>query len=135
VKFLGIRKGTSLSAYTQLYVVFFISGIFHTASILLMPYPTNITFYQRTMGIMSYFMWQAIAITIEDLMQWWWKTTFGSPKTNNIFINTLGYIWVVCSFWVSLPWAGDVMIKIRMGETSPFPFTFFKPLVNYIPLR
>ena len=132
---LGIRRGTNWSSYTQLYFTFFISGIFHSASLLLMPYPTNITFRQRTIGIMYYFLWQAVAITLEDMVQWAWRSVFGKVKANNRLANITGYVWVICSFWFSLPWAGDVMMRIKMGETSPFPFAITGRLMKYIPTR
>lgn len=81
---------------------------------------------------MYYFLWQAAAITFEDFVQWGWKRVFRPPKGP---VHLIGYIWVICSFWFSLPWAGDVMMRVKMGEVSPFPFAISAPLVSRIPLR
>jgi len=129
VKALGIRRGTNLSSYTQLWLAFFTSGFFHAASILLMPSPINITFRERTTGIMLFFLWQAAAVTTEDFVQYLWKTICGSPKRGSQWPTVVGFCWVILSFWISLPWAGDVLMRVKMGETSPLPFTVAGPFV------
>lgn len=81
---------------------------------------------------MYYFVWQAFAITIEDLVQWLWKQAFGTWRSK--WFPIVGYFWVVFSFWFSLPWAGDVMMRVKMGEVSPLP-SLFASTVSKIPLR
>lgn len=113
-------------------MTFTVSGIFHALSILLMPCPKNITFYERTAGIMYYFLWQAAVITLEDFVQWLWKKAFGSPKGPT---HIIGYLWVICSFYLSLPLAGDVMLRVKMGETPPLQLGWASGIVERIPLR
>lgn len=113
-------------------MTFAVSGVFHAASILLMPSPANVSFNERTAGIMYYFLWQAAVITLEDFLQWAWKRAFGEPKGPT---HVLGYLWVICSFWISLPWAGDVMLRVKMGEVAPLPTAWTAGLVERIPLR
>ena len=59
---------------------------------------------------------QAAAITLEDSVQWFLRRV-GPQFSGRSFARTLfGYIWVTAFFWLSLPRAGDVMLRIRFGE-------------------
>ncbi|PSN66993.1 hypothetical protein BS50DRAFT_588029 [Corynespora cassiicola Philippines] len=120
---LGIKRGTNTSSYTQLWISFAISGVMHAASMTLMPCPANVPEWHRWRGLLLYFMWQALAITTEDLVMYLWRTAFGGSGRSSTWKNVVGYMWVTWSFWTSLPWAADVLLKLRMGETSPFPGT------------
>lgn len=96
------------------------SGLMHAQSILMMPSPINITFEDRTNGIMWFFLLQAAAITVEDFVQWSLRH-MGLSFTNHSAIRTyFGYTWVVAFFWYSLPFAGDVCLRIRSGEQPMF---------------
>lgn len=46
----------------------------------------------------------------------------------------VGYTWVVCTLWYSLPWAGDVYTRMRLGEQPALPFTIVGPLIKKLPI-
>ncbi|KAI0107213.1 membrane bound O-acyl transferase family-domain-containing protein [Nemania sp. FL0031] len=130
----GLRttKGTTADTYLRLWIAFLISGTMHAGSMLILPSPANLTLAERTVGILGFFAWQAAAITIEDLVQWIWKSVHEDDTSPTAWTTALGYAWVVASFWFSLPMAGDVMLRMRMGQDPPLPFTAFGGFVKYI---
>lgn len=129
-----IKRGTKLSSYTQLWLAFTISGAMHASSMLILPSPTNITFNERTIGVMQFFFFQAAAITFEDFIQWVWKQLGGKTSAPSMFRTLVGYTWVICCFWYSLPLIGDVMLRMRMGDQTFLPFTVTGPWMRYIPI-
>ncbi|KAF2179246.1 hypothetical protein K469DRAFT_754016 [Zopfia rhizophila CBS 207.26] len=134
VDVLRIPRGSNLSSYTQIWLAFAISGLMHTQFFVLLPYPSNINFSERTMGVMAFFMWQAAAITLEDFVQWVWCKSGGSVEKSNWFKTVIGYSWVLGSFWISLPWVADVMMRIRLTEESFLGFSVVREWVQMIPL-
>ncbi|KAH8888278.1 toxin biosynthesis protein [Thozetella sp. PMI_491] len=131
---LGIRRGTNLSSYLQIWIAFAFSGFMHAQSMLLLPRPPNITATESTVGVMAFFLWQAAAITAEDLAQWLWRKVSGDVMIDRRIRKWLGYSWVILSFWISLPWAADVMMRIRLTEESFLGFSLVKGLVQHIPI-
>ncbi|KAG9230929.1 toxin biosynthesis protein [Amylocarpus encephaloides] len=134
---LRIQRGTNLSSYTKLYLAFAISGMFHALSQLQMPCPTNITPSERCWGFFLFFVWQTVAITLEDCVQWLYKKAGG--KFEDVRGRTLrtaaGYCWVIGSMWLSIPLVGDTFLRMRMGVDSLLPFSIARPLVQkYIPI-
>ncbi|EMD58400.1 hypothetical protein COCSADRAFT_176603 [Bipolaris sorokiniana ND90Pr] len=129
---LGITRGTNASSYTQLWISFAVSGFMHAASMTLMPCPANIPEWHRWRGLLLYFLWQAAAITIEDFVIFTGQKLLGGIQTRKKWVHCLGYLWVTWSFWTSLAWAADVLLKLRMGETSPFPGTLWGPFLDQI---
>lgn len=127
---LGIKRGTNTSSYTQLWISFAISGVMHAASMTLMPCPANVPEWDRWRGLLLYFIWQAAVITTEDFVIYFWRNVWGGGQEKRMWKRLVGYVWVTWSFWTSLPWAADVLLKLRMGETSPFPGTVWGPLVE-----
>ena len=119
---MNIRRGTTLSSYTQLWLAFAISGTMHANSMLGLPRPLNISTTECTLGMLRFFLWQALAITTEDFAMWVCKHIFGGtgPK---YFRTVVGWAWVVGSCWYSMAWAGDVMIRMRLGEETFLPGT------------
>jgi gliotoxin/aspirochlorine biosynthesis aminotransferase len=134
VDLLGIKRGTNMSSYTQLWLAFTLSGIFHALSQLMAPSPTNITFEERTVGIFLFFLWQAAAITIEDFVHWLWKQGGGSFAKRSVLRTAVGYAWVLFSMWYSIPLAGDVFLRRRFGVESPLPFTIWGTVMEHFPL-
>ncbi|EFE29743.1 aminotransferase GliI [Trichophyton benhamiae CBS 112371] len=128
----GIHRGTNASSYTQLWLAFTISGVMHALSQLLMPRPANITPGEIVIGIFLFFPCQAAMITAEDFVIWLWKKRLGLQTP--LWAPAVGYVWVVCALWFSLPFAGDAMVRLKMGEVSPLPFTLAAPLVRMIPV-
>ncbi|KAI1176310.1 membrane bound O-acyl transferase family-domain-containing protein [Nemania sp. FL0916] len=130
---LGASKGSTTDTYLRLWIAFTISGAMHAGSMLILPCPANLTLADRTVGMIVFFMWQAAAITVEDFVQWAWELFYGddtSPVAR--WATVLGYAWVVTSFWISLPMAGDVMLRLRMGQDTPIPFTVFSWLIKHV---
>lgn len=102
----------------------------HAASMTLMPCPANVPEWDRWRGLLLYFIWQAAVITTEDFVIYFWRNVWGGGQEKRMWKRLVGYVWVTWSFWASLPWAADVLLKLRMGETSPFPGTVWGPLVE-----
>ncbi len=119
---LNIRRGTKLSAYSQIWLAFAISGVMHACSMRGLPRPTNITTGECTLGMLRFFLWQAFAITIEDIVMWMCRRGVGGtgPKVCRTLV---GWVWVVGSFWYSMAWAGDVMLRMRLNEETFLPGT------------
>ena len=131
---LGIKHGTNMSSYTQLWLAFLFSGTFHALSQLTLPSPINITISERTTGFLLFFVWQAAAITFEDFVQWLWKQAGGSTTGSSRLRTLLGYIWVTCSMWYSLPMVGDTFLRTRLGVETFLPFTIVGSWMKYIPV-
>lgn len=129
-----IQRGSNTSAYAQIWIAFFASGIMHAQSMLLLPFPAEITLSERSTGIMAFFVWQALAITLEDIAQWMWKKTISPTGKKSQMTTVIGYIWVIMSFWISLPWAADVMMRVRLTEKSFLGFTVMRGLVQKLPI-
>lgn len=126
---LGITRGTTLASYTHIWLAFFISGFMHAQSMALLPRPANISVLEVTAGTLYFFLWQALAITLEDFALWLWKAS-GRSNASACWKTGLGYLWVVLSMWISLPWAANVMMRLRLTEESFLGFTVFGPWIH-----
>lgn len=134
VKICNISRGTTLSAYTQIWLAFAISGVMHANSMRVLPRPISISTAECTIGMVQFFLWQAMAITIEDFVMLIWKRGVGRMPPE--YLRTLfGWGWVVSSFWYSMSWAGDVMLRMRLGEETFLPGTVLGPWVEkFVPI-
>jgi hypothetical protein len=132
VSFLGIKQGTNLSSYTQLWAAFLLSGTMHALTMLILPAPSNITTEERTCGVMYFFIFQPMAIMIEDFMHWVWRGFGGKTKGANSLKSIVGYCWVICCIWISLPWIGNVMLRMRIGDKPLFPFDLTSQIVDWL---
>ncbi|KAH0537761.1 hypothetical protein FGG08_005509 [Glutinoglossum americanum] len=120
VRLLGFRRGTNASSYTQLYVGFFVSALIHLVAAFFM--------IRRDSGEMRFFMSQAVAITVEDMV-------IAAAKKLGIrpagwLAKTIGYLWVIGWFsyilrgWIGgviaagmwIPWALPYSPVLRMME-------------------
>lgn len=97
-----------------------------------LPIPSNITVKEVTEGWIRFFIWQAAAITFEDFVQWIWRKLGGRFDNPTLFRTTIGYIWVACSLWYSLPWVGDIVLRLRVHEETFLPYTVFGLLTKYV---
>jgi hypothetical protein len=53
-----------------------------------------------------------------------WMCRRGVGGTGPKVCRTLvGWVWVVGSFWYSMAWAGDVMLRMRLNEETFLPGT------------
>ncbi|KXX77983.1 hypothetical protein MMYC01_201731 [Madurella mycetomatis] len=127
----GLRPGTWQSRYARLWLSFLMSGLGHAASVLILPSPRNITFGERTGGLLAFFLWQAAVITFEDGVKHLWRRRIGGPSaTESALVRMIGYAWVVCTLWYSMSWAGDVFLRLRLAEEPLFPFTLWGRLLE-----
>ena len=134
VDYFGIKRGTNLSSYTQLWLAFLLSGCMHANSMLGLPAPFNITRSERTVGMVQFFLFQAAAITFEDFVQWGWKRLGGKTENAGPLLRTVGYVWVVGCFWYSMHFAANVMLRMRLMEESFLPFTLVGAWVQKLPI-
>ncbi|KAI9698089.1 MAG: hypothetical protein M1820_007597 [Bogoriella megaspora] len=97
-RFLGLRKGSVASRYTQLYLSFAISCLYHEFEIF------SVT--RRDMGEFAFFLSQPVAITAEDIVQWIWRKLQPDQEpspTSVACAKMIGYSWVFAWFSWSLP--------------------------------
>jgi hypothetical protein len=92
-RLLDLRRGSLASRYTQLYITFGISCLFHQFQMF------NVT--RRDMGEFAFFMSQPVAITAEDFVQWVWRRLRGSGESGRCEM-IVGYVWVCIWFSLSL---------------------------------
>jgi hypothetical protein len=134
VDFVGIKRGTNASSYTQLWLAFVVSGLFHANAMRGIPAPANITVDEYTTGWIQFFVLQAAAITFEDFVQWRWRQLGGKTTGPSVLRTLVGYVWVTCWIWYSLPLVGDLMLRMRVGEAAFLPFSVEESWMKYIPL-
>jgi hypothetical protein len=127
---IGITRGTTFASYFHIWVAFTLSGLLHGQAMALLPRPRNITLFDATVGVVQFFIWQALAITLEDFAQYLWRQSGQKIERLGRLRYIMGYLWVVCSMWISLPWAADVMMRLKLTEESFLGFTVFGPWVN-----
>lgn len=106
-KIFKFPRGTNRSSYTQLYVAFFLSAVFHFAG--------EFTYERRIVSrSFKFFMLQALAITLEDFVIYISKRLllqaglkFNPGKANESWaeaaVRVMGYCWVVLWFCATLP--------------------------------
>ncbi|KAI9785891.1 MAG: hypothetical protein M1839_008157 [Geoglossum umbratile] len=107
VRLLGFRKGTNASSYTQLYAGFVVSALIHTAA----------TFFiaRRDTGDMRFFISQAVAITLEDVVI---ATAVRLGLQSAGWLGKIiGYLWVIA--WLSYSLRGWVGGGIAVGLWVP----------------
>lgn len=95
-------KGSFMSAYIQLFVAFFVSGIIHGAADFVAIHD-----FHRVVRNIRYFVLQAVAILFED-------TVIAYGKKNGIksVPKVVGYAWVVG--W--MVWSGPIWLETLVTE-------------------
>ncbi|MCJ1401071.1 hypothetical protein MMC11_004283 [Xylographa trunciseda] len=134
VDLLGIRRGTNASSYTQLWAAFLFSGCMHANAMRGIPAPANLELQDYTVGWLQFFFFQAAAITFEDGVQWTWRRLRGEMEGRSLLRTLVGYAWVTCWLWWSLPFVGDLMLRMRIGETNVLPFSLVASWMEYMPI-
>ncbi|GLB07359.1 hypothetical protein AtubIFM57258_002690 [Aspergillus tubingensis] len=114
VRFLRLRKGGLASSYSQLFISFGISCLFHQAQMF------NVT--RRDMGELAFFMSQPLAIVLEDLVRWAWKKTGISGKSI-YFEKVVGYSWTFVWFSMSLHLYINGLVQARVMKDWLFGYT------------
>ena len=94
---LKLRKGSFASRYTKLYAAFFISTCIH--------WWFSFCGAADEQGNLEYFMGQAVAISVEDLVRWCWRNATGRNQSDELtkFERLVGYVWTFCWFTYSMP--------------------------------
>ncbi|GFF55326.1 hypothetical protein IFM46972_10238 [Aspergillus udagawae] len=129
---LHLRPGT-IRTYIRLWLSFAISGVMHWAAIYIIPAPMNLSFSERSVGFVKFFLLQAAAITLEDFVQFLYQRIApGMAATPRRWHRWLGHAWAVFWFGFSLPFFLDIMLKMKNLEEPLLPGTVMRPLVPYL---
>ncbi|KAJ6016383.1 hypothetical protein N7540_010974, partial [Penicillium herquei] len=89
---LGLPTPSLLERYTNVFFVFFLSGILHSVTDVVLNIPVGES------GAMVFFLSFTIGYMIEDSIQAAWKTlqsSGGTSKEPELWKKTIGYFWVV----------------------------------------
>ena len=128
-KLLKFPRGTKRSAYTQLYVAFFLSALVHLAADFMLD---------KRMAYRSFkfLLYQAVAITIEDFVIAIAKrsllqkgTEFNPERANGSWgeaaVRVVGYCWVTLWFCLTFPGWQDELNVLGFGNIDRGPVTQF----------
>jgi hypothetical protein len=92
----GFTRGSITSKYVQLFMAFGISALLHEW------FAFNAV--RRDNGELWFFLTQPLAISFEDLAQYYWRTRGSTHKQTSMNIAVLaGYAWTFLWFSYSLP--------------------------------
>ena len=128
-KFLKFPRGTNRSSYTQLYVAFFLSALFHFSG--------DFTFRKRTVYYsFKFFLLQAVAITFEDFVIYIAKRLLRRKgiefKPGEVcgswaeaVVKVIGYCWVTLWFCLTLPVWLDEPNTVGLSSTDRGHITQF----------
>ncbi|CBF82180.1 hypothetical protein AN5283.2 [Aspergillus nidulans FGSC A4] len=117
-KVLSLPKPSILERYTNVFLVFFLSGILHITNDVVMNVPI------RDSGAMTFFLSFTIGYMIEDGVQAVWKQLYGSqkaPQEPELWKKAIGFIWVVA--FLAIASAG----YFRPSQTRPESQLAFVP--------
>ena len=128
-KWLKFPRGTKRSAYTQLYVAFFLSALVHFASDFML---------EKRMVDRSFrfLLSQAVVITFEDFVIYITKRTllqrgieFNLERAHGSWgeavVRVVGYCWVTLSFCLTFPGWQDELNALGFGNIDRGPITQF----------
>ena len=98
---LGLPRPSFVERYTNVFIVFFFSGVLHVV----LDRLRNVSLWEP--GTMSFFLSFVVGYIIEDGVQALWKRTFGSQ--NNVsspawWQRALGFCWVITWLGVTSDW-------------------------------
>ncbi|KAL4896949.1 membrane bound O-acyl transferase family-domain-containing protein [Aspergillus ambiguus] len=91
-KILGLPKPSVLERYTNVLLVFFLSGVLHITTDVVSNIPI------RESGAMTFFLSFTVGYMIEDGVQAAWKQVHGSQKAREepeLWKKAIGFVWVV----------------------------------------
>ncbi|KAF7291773.1 hypothetical protein HMN09_01236900 [Mycena chlorophos] len=111
-RILRLPRGTYLSAYTQLFVAFFVSGMMHYI-------PEYMTLRNWGGGALRFFLMQALAILVEDRVLALGRQVVGSANTRRW--KLLGYLWVWTWFAWTLPGWVDPLARTGLNWPRSLP--------------
>lgn len=129
---LHLPTGGVIRTYARLWLSFAISGIMHATSIYILPAPMNLSYRERSLGFVQFFLLQAAAITAEDFVGWINRQFLPATFTSHFGYRLLGYLWVVFWFGYSLPFFLDILLKMKTFESPMLPFSLLGSVVPYV---
>lgn len=129
---LCLRPGSLIRTYARLWLSFAISGVMHATSIYILPAPMNVSFRERSLGFVQFFLLQAAAITAEDFVGWIHRRLLPATSTSHLGYRLMGYVWVVCWFGYSLPFFLDILLKMKTFESPMLPFSLLGSIAPYV---
>ena len=125
---LHLPKETLASRYSNIFLVFLLSGLVHSDQDVATGMPWEAS------GAVRFFCTQAIGIIFEDGVQSIFRTWYTDNKKFKRPIRFLGYIWVVAFFvWSTPAWTYPQASRPKAGEQDDMmPFSIINPLMKYI---
>jgi len=128
-KLLKFPRGTNRSSYTQLYVVFFLSGLVHFGGDFIVE-------KRMVYGSFNFSLLQAVAITFEDfviyiakrLLRWGGmelRPGGDDESWAEVVVRVIGYCWVTLWFCWTLPIRLDELSALGLGITDRKPIAQF----------
>lgn len=140
---LGIKRGTLLSSYTQLYFSFLLSATGHGIVIYGMPHGPKHTVWDRFWSFWLCFALQAVAIHLEDFVIWgYWQIAArpdvrdkGREMGNSRWQRVVGRIWVICWCYMISVIMVDPGLKVGTYASNPIPFSVLEPILRSLGLR
>lgn len=118
IKVCRIPRGTVLSSQTQIWIAFLLSGLGHAQGLLMLPWPTRTSLLSKTHGTMMFFLWQALMISCEDALHILYQKHGMGLGPLSQRLRALGYLWVLLSFWISIPWVADNLLRAGLLTAS-----------------
>ena len=139
----GVRKGTWLSAYVQLYAVFLASGLGHGIVMygLLRPdgYHGEHKLYDRFGAFFLCFALQAVAIQFEDTVIWCYRWIFEQKdeadghQHHHWWHVAVGRLWLIIWVYLHAPLMADPCLRSGLAKDSEVPFgSILKPMLRSI---
>ena len=128
-KLLKFPRGSNRSSYTQLYIAFFLSGLFHSSGDFMLE---KRVVYRS----FKFFLLQAVAITFEDLIvcavehllrRGGIELKFGrvDESWTGTIVRVVGYCWVILWFCATLPAWIDESSAVGFSSTDGGAITQF----------
>lgn len=118
IKVCRIPRGTILSSQLQVWTAFLLSGLGHAQGLLMLPEQTRTSLITRTQGTMMFFLWQALVISCEDMLCMIYEKHGRRLDRTSHGCRFLGYMWVLLSFWISIPWVADDLLRAGLLTAS-----------------
>jgi len=128
-KLLKFPHGSNRSSYAQLYIAFFLSGLLHSSGDFMLE-------KRMVYRSFKFFLLQAVAITIEDLVMYFTKHMLRrggielkvgrvEGSWEEMAMRVIGYCWVILWVCVTLPGFLDESSAIGLGCTNGGVITKF----------
>lgn len=125
---LNLPRSSTLERYTNIFIVFLISAIFHVVVDILQSIPI-----ERS-GSMPFYLAFVLGIMLEDGVQEIWKRTrlSGTSREATVQLSTditpswgraIGLIWVIMWFGVTSTWYFTPMIQSTTEDLRMVPFS------------